>query len=924
MNVCAHAVWKGVSASAGIRQGLWRKGKDPKSPARGSICSNRCWLDGLPGQASRFARWTALIGLPLMLTGCGASWQGIPPVIASEPASQSVTAGQPATLTGGVSGTAPFVYAWSRNGVAIPGAAASSYTVPGTTLADSGVAFAVAVTNPGGTAVSAPAVLTVNPIQPTLAFASPGPRTYGGAPFAVTASSASPGAVSYAVTRGPATLSGSTVTLTGAGEVVLAAAQAASGNFGPATASTTFTVNPATPVLQFAPVASKTFGDAPFSLVASSASAGQVTYAVEGGPATLAGGTVTLTGAGTVVVSATQKADGNYTAATATASFTVAPAAPTTAVLSATTFAFGPSLVGSTVTQPVVTVRNTGAATLYLQPALDGDPSYHIAAGSTCAGALVAGARCSVSVSYAPTAASGASPQTSSLDLHFANAGTSPQTVALAGEAGAMTTGVAATNNPQVALYTVTLPYPGTVTVLFGPTTAYGRQTWTKAVAANEPLALYVAGMLPNATYHLQAAVQLDSGNAGTDTDHTFTTGAPPFGPALSVAPTPGMSPEAGIEQMTVSNGQYFSLVFADLAGNVLWSYALTGNAGGYGIEGAKLLHNGNFLVTLGEGSAYPLISPTPRPDVETAIREIDLAGNTVRELTIDDLTARLQAGGHNLTLQQFHHDVTELPNGHWLVLANILQDFTDLPGYPGTTSVLGDVVVDLDQNLNPVWVWNEFDHMDVNRHPWNFPDWTHTNALLYSPSDGNLIVSLRHQNWVVKVDYRDGAGSGNILWHLGEGGDFALVGGTDPTDWNFAQHGPSFFSANTAGVFSLGMLDNGDDREFPSGVVCNSAGQPVCLYTTVPVFQIDEQARTATLTFHQILPASLYSFFGGNAELLANGDIEYDLAATNGTSADLFEVTPGSNPQTVWHMHSGYVTYRGYRVPSLYPGVQW
>ena len=30
------------------------------------------------------------------------------------------------------------------------------------------------------------------------------------------------------------------------------------------------------------------------------------------------------------------------------------------------------------------------------------------------------------------------------------------------------------------------------------------------------------------------------------------------------------------------------------------------------------------------------------------------------------------------------------------------------------------------------------------------------------------------------------------------------------------------------------------------------------------PVFQIDENAKTATLTFHQILPANLYSFFGG------------------------------------------------------------
>ncbi len=55
----------------------------------------------------------------------------------------------------------------------------------------------------------------------------------------------------------------------------------------------------------------------------------------------------------------------------------------------------------------------------------------------------------------------------------------------------------------------------------------------------------------------------------------------------------------------------------------------------------------------------------------------------------------------------------------------------------------------------------------------------------------------------------------------FGEGGDFSLVGGTDPTDWEYAQHGPAFFSANTTGVFSLGVMDNGDDRIFPTGVTC-------------------------------------------------------------------------------------------------------
>ena len=112
--------------------------------------------------------------------------------------------------------------------------------------------------------------------------------------------------------------------------------------------------------------------------------------------------------------------------------------------------------------------------------------------------------------------------------------------------------------------------------------------------------------------------------------------------------------------------------------------------------------------------------------------------------------------------------------------------------------------------------MWSTFDHLDINRHPMNFPDWTHSNGLLYSADDHNLLLSIRHQNWIIKIDFNDGHGSGNVLWRLGEGGDFKLIGGTDPTDWFYAQHGMSYFTPNTTGVFRLGVLDNGNDRLFP------------------------------------------------------------------------------------------------------------
>ena len=199
-----------------------------------------------------------------------------------------------------------------------------------------------------------------------------------------------------------------------------------------------------------------------------------------------------------------------------------------------------------------------------------------------------------------------------------------------------------------------------------------------------------------------------------------------------------------------------------------------------------------------------------------------------------------------------------------------------------------------------------------------------HTNAVLYSPDDGNLIISMRHQNWLIKIDYANGTGAGVVLWKLGYQGDFALIEGTDPTDWFYAQHGPSFTSTNTTGKFSLVLFDNGNDRYFPSGQVhCATTGSSTC-YSTVPLLDIDETARTATLRWS--LTAPFYSFFGGNAEVLKNGNVEY--CETVGDAAGdgiIYEVTQQGIPQIVWQMHpTGIYTYRGQRIPSLYPGVQW
>ena len=490
---------------------------------------------------------------------------------------------------------------------------------------------------------------------------------------------------------------------------------------------------------------------------------------------------------------------------------------------------------------------------------------------------------------------------------------------------------VTKTAQPQVALYTIAPPVAAAVSIQFGTDTTYGLTTWSQTAAGGAaPLGMFVAGMRADTVYHMRAVLQMPDGMQLQDIDHTFTTGSLPADvtPLITVSSPNGMTPQSGVEVYDLLSANT-PVAVTDTAGNIIWWYRPADGNPADSIQPVKLMPNGHFLLLWTPGSEVTLSGtpPTPNPLTVDVAREIDLTGAVVRQIDINTLNSRLAAAGFNYTAARMHHDITVLPNGHWIVIVNSVRQFTNLPGFPGTINVLGDAIIDLDTNLNPVWMWDEFDHLDVNRHPYLFPDWTHTNAVLYSPTDGNLLVSIRHQNWIVKIDYANGKGAGDIIWHLGEGGDFTLQGGTDPTDWFYAQHGPSFTTQTTAGTFGLAVFDNGDDRMYPNGETCAQSGAVTCpSYSTAQVLNIDESAKTAAFIFHDIL--AKYSNFGGNAEVLANGHVEFDLCSdptVAPAASTVYEVTPDSPPLTVLQITTPNLNgYRIYRLPSLYPGVQW
>lgn len=496
------------------------------------------------------------------------------------------------------------------------------------------------------------------------------------------------------------------------------------------------------------------------------------------------------------------------------------------------------------------------------------------------------------------------------LTLAIAFSGCAPSSpAARASGSGAVST----TNNELVASYAVNAPSGSSVKVEFGPDENYGLTTSAQsAPTGGGTLKLLVAGMRPATTYHMRAVITLGDGSQSVDSDQTFVTGSLGIDqvPQIKVTQSPGSSPQSGVEILDLEGGSNstFRVVAADLQGNIIWYLPVT--LATNSPNPVKPLPDGNMLLNFSVGTS---------DGMNSLLEEVDLTGNTVWQMSASDLNAALTAAGYDLTVVGTHHDVAVLPNNHLMLIASTNKTFTDLPGYPGDTTVLGDVLIDLDANRKPDWVWSEFDHLDVNRHPMLFPDWTHTNAVLYSASDGDLIVSIRHQSWVIKIDYDDGKGTGDILWKMGSQGDFQLQGGQDPTDWFYAQHGPSIIGGTSAGNFQLVLFDNGNGRPL-SLMPCGTS--PSC-YSSVPILQLDEVAKTATVVWRDTLP--IFSSWGGDAQVLANGDVEFDECAPTSSTATVLEVTGEDNPQTVWEMDiSGQNAYRAFRVPSLYPGVQW
>jgi hypothetical protein len=410
-----------------------------------------------------------------------------------------------------------------------------------------------------------------------------------------------------------------------------------------------------------------------------------------------------------------------------------------------------------------------------------------------------------------------------------------------------------------------------------------------------------VAGMLANTTYVLQYMIVGPSGTQQS-APQNFTTGALPSTitfPSFVIRQPPDAGADSqlsAIIHMLLPASNTASLLATDLDGNVIWYYDPVQS----GLS--------SFLPTrLEPGGTVFLLGSDGRGPGDNVLREVDLAGNPLRETSVDEVNAQLVARGQE-PIYSFHHEAINLPNGDTAVLGSTQRTIN---GH----DMAGDMIIVLDANFQVTWTWDAFDFLDTNRHAIlgelcgavcpdpQAEDWLHSNSIGWSPTDGDLTLSMRDQDWVIKIDYRNGSGDGHVVWRLGLGGDFTIQS-TDPYPWFSHQHDAHYIDPTTMVVF-----DDGNTRCQGSVAPCDSRGQ---------VYSLDEQHLVAT----PLLNADLgnYSGFLGSAERLPNGDYAYGSGGQIPGFGQSIEVHPDGTVAYVQEVSS--FEYRSYRVADLYSGT--
>lgn len=388
------------------------------------------------------------------------------------------------------------------------------------------------------------------------------------------------------------------------------------------------------------------------------------------------------------------------------------------------------------------------------------------------------------------------------------------------------------------------------------------------------------------------------------------------------------------------------AIVAIDSAGQIRWSYIAP-----HLIFIVRQLSSGHLLYGYGN-----------RTD---GLIEIDLSGQVVRQWDAAGLGRTVAPHAISVPVESLHHDVIETHSNTFLALSttrHLMKSYFDSDYHPRkrieNASIIADDVVEFTQNgevlkryslyelLDPMRIGygslhNFWDSRGYEAVPGGTYDWSHSNSVAIDRNDGNIIVSVRHQDAVIKIDRTTGA----LIWILGNPkgwkGHHAelLLKPSGGLRWPYHQHAATMTPHGT-----LLMFDNGNFQAVPFDKRTHATDN----FSRAVEYRIDEEAMKVEQVWEFAGDVSdrFYSTFlcdvdwlpsTGNVLITNGGEIRdangerTDFAPGDRQWAEIFEVTHGANSKKVFGVtinspsdqpEIGWSIYRAERIANLFPNT--
>ncbi|MBW3663298.1 MAG: aryl-sulfate sulfotransferase [Actinobacteria bacterium] len=504
-------------------------------------------------------------------------------------------------------------------------------------------------------------------------------------------------------------------------------------------------------------------------------------------------------------------------------------------------------------------------------------------------------------------------------------------------------------DNPLIGEVTLALDEPAAAALLVHAPDGIGWRVTSERPA--DDVSFPLLGLRPDTTYQLIAVI----GEERTDLGEFATGSLPEHLPPMQAA----VSEPGGMEPgLTLFNLMYEPpegedgiddrgfLVAVDEAGEIVWYFQQE-----QAIEDVRRTEDGSLLFIHDETGVRD-IAPTGELIGEwSGATALDVAteDESGRPVTTEDVI--------RVETDQMHHEVVELDSGNLLTLSRELReiefpepicDEAEVP-FDGTYDVVGDTVVEFEPDtgaiVSEVSMFDLIDPLEIldrvvvpewcgpyleRRYPdqWPVHDWTHANAVVLDEERNALLVSNRHTDTVDAIRYEDDEDgpAGELLWRLGEAGDFTLQEGGE---WFYHQHAPQVLPDGSILIYDNGNRRVGTDLEDPERLP----------YSRAVIYELDEEAMTARQVWEHKLPPTedgepIYAPFVGDADaqpggtvLITHGGLVHPpshapliswarIVEVERDSGELvFDLTIREVPDG-----PGWAVYRAERIPTLYP----